>query len=84
MVDRVCPTGTAIQLLRQEIAEPLTRDGYHLSYGLGRYTAAMAFLKALTGCELEKLRWMPEGVSDAQRRQAIRAVNRAMENPYNE
>jgi broad specificity phosphatase PhoE len=82
MVDQVLPTGTAIQNYRLNHDGPMCRDGYHLSYGLGRYVAALSFLKALTGCKLSKVRWMPEDMEPDQREQAVAAVEKALENPY--
>lgn len=45
----VIPTGTAIQNLRtaQQDARDYTRDGYHLNYKMGRYTAACTWFQAL-------------------------------------
>ena len=82
MVDRVLPTGTAIQNFRLHHDGPLCRDGYHLSYGLGRYIAALSFLKALTGCELAAAQWKPDSVTEAQREQAVAAVEKAMAEPF--
>lgn len=49
--DYVIPTGTAIQMLRQTPAnntpKDLTRDGYHLGYGVGRYAAACVWYESL-------------------------------------
>ncbi|MBQ9973695.1 MAG: DUF4886 domain-containing protein [Oscillospiraceae bacterium] len=41
------PVGTAIQTMRGHFGDNLTRDGYHLSLGGGRMTAAMTILKVL-------------------------------------
>jgi len=82
LVDRVCPTGTAIENLRLATGGPMTRDGYHLSYDLGRYTAAMAFLQALTGCDLSGISWAPESVTPEQKEMALAAVAKAMEVPF--
>lgn len=49
-VDVVIPSGTAIQNLRHtELCDSLelTRDGYHLGLGAGRYTAACTWFQAL-------------------------------------
>lgn len=48
-IDVVIPTGTAIQNLRAAIydAKEMTRDGYHLNYKMGRYTAACTWFQAL-------------------------------------
>ena len=82
MVDKVLPTGTAIQNFRLHHDEPMCRDGYHLSYGLGRYIAALSFLKAITGCDIAAGQWKPDSVTDAQREQAVAAVEKAMTRPF--
>ena len=49
-VEVVIPSGTAIQNLRStDLCDSLdlTRDGYHLSLGAGRYTAACAWFQTL-------------------------------------
>ena len=50
-IDIVIPSGMAIQKLRNtNVNNPpldLTRDGYHLDYGAGRYTAACTWFEAL-------------------------------------
>lgn len=81
-IDRVCPTGTAIQNFRLHHDGPMTRDGYHLTGELGRYIAGLAFLKALTETDITKASWTPEGVTEQQRLDAIRAVEKAMEQPF--
>ena len=78
----VSPTGTAIQNLRTAVDVPLTRDGYHLSYGLGRYTAGLTFLKALTGMDISGIDWAPEGVTGPQRKLAVAAANSAVACPF--
>lgn len=49
--DVVVPTGTAIELLRaserNNAPEDFTRDGYHLDFGCGRYTAACCWFQRL-------------------------------------
>ena len=49
-VDFIIPYGTAIENLRSSSLNneyDLTRDGLHLAYGLGRYTAACCYYEAL-------------------------------------
>lgn len=48
-IEIVIPTGTAIQNLRQAMhdAGEFTRDGYHLNYKMGRFTAACTWFQAL-------------------------------------
>ncbi|MBQ8214114.1 MAG: DUF4886 domain-containing protein [Clostridia bacterium] len=82
-LDRVSPTGTAIQNARAtELSGRLSRDGFHLSYGIGRYIAGLTFLKALTGMEIDSVTWMPEDVTEADREIAICAANRAIASPF--
>lgn len=58
--DYFIPVGTAIQNVRTcSIEEPLTRDGFHLSLGLGRYIAALTWLYTLTNISLDDLTWVP-------------------------
>lgn len=49
-IKKIIPTGTAIQNVRTSfIGDNLNRDGYHLNYGTGRYTAACIWFESLTG-----------------------------------
>lgn len=58
--DLIIPSGTAIQNVRTSyIGDVLTRDGYHLSYNLGRYIAGLTWLHAITGLPLDDLTWVP-------------------------
>ncbi len=81
-IDRISPTGTAIQNARAMGLPELTRDGYHVSYGLGRYIAALTFLKALTDADITRVRWTPEEMDETHRQAAIRCALQAVENPY--
>ncbi|MBQ9117534.1 MAG: DUF4886 domain-containing protein [Clostridia bacterium] len=56
----VVPSGTAIQNLRtSHLGDTLTRDGHHLSYGIGRYAAALTYLAAITGYDVDKITATP-------------------------
>lgn len=49
----VVPAGTAIQNARTSIlGDNMTRDGYHLDMGVGRYTAACTWAEILTGKDI--------------------------------
>ena len=88
----IIPTGTAIQNLRTSfLGDDLTRDNTHLSNGTGRYTAAMIWAKALTGCDLTDITGTPsyssdnESYGDEIRANLVyikEAVNNAYENPF--
>ena len=77
LVDFVCPTGTAVQNARAYIPQKLTRDNFHLSYGLGRYIGGLSFLKTLCDIDVEAVCWRPDGVSDFEMDISKKAVNAA-------
>ena len=81
-MDIVLPTGTTIQNMRAYIPRKLTRDGFHLSYDLGRYAAALTFLRVMCQTAPERVTWMPEGVTEQEREVAGRAVEAAVKAPY--
>ena len=82
LVDAVSPAGTAIQNARAAGLSPLHRDGYHLSWMLGRYTAGLTFVGAATGLDIRGVTWCPEGVSEAQKALAIKAACEALKTPF--
>lgn len=52
----IIPTGTAVQNARTSyVGDTLTRDGFHMSYDRGRFLAALAFYKGLTGDSIEAI-----------------------------
>ncbi len=84
-IDGVLPSGTAIQNLRTSyLGDTLTRDGYHLSYDLGRYTAALVWYKTFWGADLTDLTVVPKKYPlIALHLPAIKeAVNNAIETPF--
>ena len=61
-IDGIIPTGPAIQHLRKKTGNyDLTRDGYHLSLGMGRYAAACTWFARLTGRNVKKVKYYPDG-----------------------
>ena len=78
----VIPSGTAIQNARQVIGDVLNRDGFHLTFGLGRYIAGLCVVKALVGLDIDGVTWAPDGVSEEERKMAIAVVNAACANPF--
>lgn len=81
-IDLVSPTGTAAENLRAATETVLTRDRFHLSYGLGRYVAALTFFAALTGMDAKSVSWMPEGVSPTDGALARAAAAAAVRQPF--
>ncbi len=82
LIQGVIPAGTAIQNLREKVGDNVTRDGYHLSYTVGRYTAGMTWLKTLTGWSIDELTCdyfsLEEGVLSSIKQ----SVNEAYDTPY--
>ncbi|MBE6634449.1 MAG: DUF4886 domain-containing protein [Ruminococcaceae bacterium] len=81
----VIPAGTAIQNLRTSyIGDTLTRDGYHLSYDYGRYTAALTWFLYFTGGDLSNVTWVPSKYASIKEDfPAIHeAVTAAISNPF--
>ena len=81
-IDVISPAGTAIQNARTCIHKKLTRDGFHLSYDLGRYIAGLTFLKALYEIDLSNVKWCPEGVTDDETELAKKAAQSACVLPF--
>jgi hypothetical protein len=53
----------ATALARYRLGDVLNRDGYHLSYTLGRYTAACTWCEVLTGRIIDGNRYWPATIS---------------------
>lgn len=84
-IDGVIPSGTAIQNLRTSyFGDTLTRDGYHLSYDYGRYTAALTWFAYITGEDISDIDWVPSGYPNiAFNLSAIKeAVTAALDTPF--
>ena len=82
----IIPSGTAIQNLRTSyIGDTVTRDGYHLSYDFGRYTAALTWYAYFTGASVDSIDWVPDDYATEIKPNlaAIReAVTSAIAAPY--
>ena len=81
-IEIVIPSGTSIQNVRTSFIGDMTRDGYHLSYGLGRYIASMTFVKALTGLSIDNSFTRPNEIDSYELKAIIEGVNNAIANPY--
>ena len=84
-ISGVIPVGTAIQNLRTSpLGDTLTRDGYHLSYGIGRYTAALTWLAYITGCDLDDITATPSSYPEIAENMAYikDAVKNAISVPF--
>uniref|UniRef100_A0AB33IR07 DUF4886 domain-containing protein n=1 Tax=Prevotella sp. GTC17253 TaxID=3236793 RepID=A0AB33IR07_9BACT len=81
----LAPSGTAIQNARtSSIGDNLNRDGFHLNYGIGRYTVACAWSELITGKSCVGKVYYPKdkGIHPSQVILAQRAAHAAVNNPY--
>ena len=81
LVDRLIPTGTAIENARTSQIGLLTRDCYHLSMDKGRYIAALTFLACITERCIDAIDWAPQGVDPYAKAVAIESANNAIRAP---
>ena len=82
-VSLIVPNATSIQNARTSyLGDTLTRDGYHLSYDIGRYIAGVTFFHAVTGIDVSALTYAPDGVDDNVRKVAIESAINAVKTPY--
>ena len=82
-IRKIVPSGTAIQNGRSSfIGDHFNRDGYHLSLGLGRYTAACTWFEFLSGKSVVGNGFVPASITPAEAFIAQRAAHRAVLKPY--
>ena len=78
---QLIPCGRAIQLAREsKLGDTLCRDGYHLNYSYGRYTAACVWYEFLTGKDCRRIAYKNADMTPQQKRLTQRAAHRAMKN----
>ena len=65
-IRRIIPSGTAIQLMRYRMGDIMNRDGLHLSYTLGRYTAACTWCEFLTGRNIDGNPYRPDTITEEE------------------
>ena len=72
------PCGTAIQLARQtKLVDTLCRDGYHLNYTYGRFTAAAVWYEMLTGKDVRRNRYRNPQMTRQQAQITKKAAHKA-------
>ena len=72
------PCGLAVQNARQtKLGDTMCRDGYHLNYVYGRYTAACVWYELLTGKDVRRNRYKNPQMTNRQRRLTQRAAHKA-------
>ena len=81
----IIPCGTAIQNLRtSRLGDTLTRDGFHMSLGIGRYTLALTWAEYLTGGDINNVDWYPSAYPEIANYMydIKKAVKAALANPF--
>lgn len=79
--DFVIPNGTVVQNLRTSfIGDNITRDGYHMSYDIGRFATALMWARQITGKSIEGVAYRPSGYSYSDK--TVLAIKEAVENAY--
>lgn len=77
-IKRVIPAGVAIDNGRKVFGDVMNSDGYHLSQGLGRYTAACTWCEFLTGKSVVGNPYHPETITAEQAAAAQKAAHDAI------
>ncbi|MCF0196850.1 MAG: DUF4886 domain-containing protein, partial [Bacteroidaceae bacterium] len=79
----VVPSGTAIQNARTSfLGDNLDRDGYHLDYAFGRYTAACTWLETVLGITSQGLTYCPSTMETAVAKIVQEAAHNAVVTPF--
>lgn len=75
------PCGAAIQLARQtKLGDSLCRDGYHLNYVYGRYTASCVWYEIITGKDVRRNAYKNPQMTAQQRRLTQKSAHKAVKN----
>jgi len=81
-IDLIIPVGTAIQNARgTTIGDSFTRDGYHLNYDWGRYTASCTWYEMITGRNVVGNPYCPESITKEQSYLCQISAHLAIKNP---
>jgi hypothetical protein len=75
---QLIPCGLAITLARKtKLGDTLCRDGYHLNYSYGRYTAACVWYEFLTAKDCRRIAYRNADMTRQQKRLSQKAAHRA-------
>lgn len=76
------PCGTAVQNARHTLGDTLCRDGYHLNYIYGRYTASCVWYEILTGKNPVGIPYRNPDMTPKQQKQTQKAAHTAVKHPF--
>lgn len=75
----IIPCGLAVQYARQtKLGDTMCRDGYHLNYTYGRYTAACVWYEILTGKDVRFNRYKNAEMTSEQRHLSQKSAHKAL------
>lgn len=81
-INFIIPNGTVVQNARTSfLRDTITRDGFHMSYDIGRYMTALTYAYLMTGYSLDDVAFKPTSISDDIKRVCIESVKNAIMNP---
>lgn len=84
-ISLLIPSGTAVQNARTStLGDSLNRDGYHLEYNYGRFTAACTWFAALTGLRASDNPWKPAQVDMQTAALCRKAADLAIDRPFSQ
>lgn len=73
------PCGKAISFARQtKLGDTLCRDGYHLNYEYGRYTASCVWYEFLTGKNCKRNKYMNLQMTEEQKKLTQKSAHKAI------
>lgn len=78
----IIPTGTAIQNARATLGDIMNRDGYHLHYQHGRYTAACTWYEIITRRSVVGNSFRPEWAEESLIHSCQQAAHQAVRKPW--
>ena len=80
-IKAIAPSGVSVQLARNTglngVGNELTRDGFHLDLGVGRYLAGLTLAKFFLGVDLDAVTFKPDGITDQMAEEARACAKRA-------
>ena len=78
----VIPCGTAVQNLRTSyLGDTITRDGFHMSYDVGRYLTGLMWARQITGKSIAGINYKPSAYTYTA--DQITVIKDAVEKAYN-
>lgn len=79
----IIPNGTAVQNARTSVlGDTITRDGFHMSYDIGRYITGLTYASIITGYPIDNIDFVPDDLNDKIKNICVESVNNAIKKPF--